>query len=276
MGGVPEHFNFLWHFSYTRDLFAQHDIALEWVDYSGGTGAMGEALDKHEIDFALMLTEGAVSQISLGFPFYIAFPWVISPLQWGVFIKGNAREDLSENIELNRFAVSRFQSGSHLMAMYWTHLKNLKLTPENFILTNNLDGARKSIANNEAQYFLWEKYMTRYLVDKGEFAQLDTVTPPWPAFVLVGNRKHPSKIALKTLRLLMIASSNYFKSNKEMPEQMAPIFHLKLKDMQQWFAEVEYDQGGNDWMEEVVTASNLLYKFGIIAQLPTKQQLLDS
>ncbi len=51
IGGVPEHFNYPWYIAAEHELRApDHDISFDWQAFPGGTGAMGEALRKGEID----------------------------------------------------------------------------------------------------------------------------------------------------------------------------------------------------------------------------------
>ncbi|MFM7765118.1 MAG: hypothetical protein ACKO6I_05600, partial [Sphingomonadales bacterium] len=83
-----------------------------------------------------------------------------------------------------RFAVSRLQSGSHLMAKFFANREaGITLSDEPFVITQHIDGTRKTLAEGNADYFLWEKYMTSIWVDNGEFRQISEITAPWPAFV---------------------------------------------------------------------------------------------
>ena len=147
---------------------------------------MSEALRKKEIDIAIMLTEGAVSAIAGGDSFNIRLPFVMSPLIWGVFVNAHKYKQSLPPLSEAKFAVSRLQSGSHLMAKFFAQREDgIILKEEQFVVSHNLDGARKALAEGSADYFLWEKYMTAFLVEKGEFKQVSEVTAPWPAFVFV-------------------------------------------------------------------------------------------
>ena len=105
IGGVPEHFNFPWIKAIENSLFSSHNIEVVWHNFSGGTGAMAQALKNDEIDLALLLTEGAVKEIATGAPFKIINTYVESPLVWGVH---SASSILNKaNISTYRFAISR-------------------------------------------------------------------------------------------------------------------------------------------------------------------------
>ncbi|NNJ56705.1 MAG: ABC transporter substrate-binding protein, partial [Bacteroidia bacterium] len=84
VGGVPEHFNYPWHYGIQNSIFKKNDLAVEWQDVKGGSGAMCSMLEKNELDVALVLTEGIVKHIHNGGTARIIQLFVKSPLIWGV------------------------------------------------------------------------------------------------------------------------------------------------------------------------------------------------
>jgi hypothetical protein len=52
-----------------------------------------------------------------------------------------------------------------------------------FEIINTIDGAVDSHSGTIADYFMWERFMTKPLVDKGIFRRYDRPTP-WPCFVI--------------------------------------------------------------------------------------------
>ena len=54
----------------------------------------------------------------------------------------------------------------------------------NFEVIKDLDGAVDGLTNNAADYFMWEKFTTKPLVDDGTFRRIDNCTSPWPCFVI--------------------------------------------------------------------------------------------
>ncbi len=182
LGGVPEHFNLPWHLALESPALA--DVSAEWTDQPGGTGQMLARLESGELDMVSILTEGTVSSIDKGLPITMVQVYVSSPLQWGIFVP--ARSSFTEVAELEgaRVAISRFNSGSHLMAFIFAKQQGWTLSDDQFVLIGNLDGAVASFAAAESDLFLWEQHMTKPLVTSGAFRQLGVLETPWPSFVI--------------------------------------------------------------------------------------------
>ena len=115
VGGVPEHFNYPWHVAISEGAFGDLDVDVEWIDFPGGTGAIMSALASGEIDMATPLTEGAITAIANGNPSKLISIWVDSPLLWGVHVAADSPAVSIPDLEGQRFAISRFGSGSELM-----------------------------------------------------------------------------------------------------------------------------------------------------------------
>src|SRR5690606_19533964 len=116
VGGVPEHFNLPWHLAREGGAAARLGVDLQWQDFPDGSGAMAAALRGGELDAALLLTEGAVAGIAAGAGFRVVRWYTESPLIWGIHVP--AASPLTDVAELAsaRYAISRYGSGSHLMA----------------------------------------------------------------------------------------------------------------------------------------------------------------
>ena len=182
LGGVPEHFNLPWHLAI--DSGALDGVAVEWADQLGGTGQMLAALEEGTLDVVSILTEGTVSAIADGLDAVILQVYVSSPLQWGVFVPASSTLEAEEELEGRPIAISRHRSGSHLMAFVQAERHGWKLSDEQFVVTGGLDGARAAFAGGEAEVFLWDRFMTRPLVDAGEFRRVGVQLTPWPSFVI--------------------------------------------------------------------------------------------
>ncbi|MGI9595824.1 MAG: PhnD/SsuA/transferrin family substrate-binding protein [Acidimicrobiales bacterium] len=182
LGGVPEHFNLPWHLALeSGDL---DDVQAVWEDQSGGTGQMLSKLASGDLDVASILTEGTVSAIDKGLPVTIVQVYVSTPLQWGIFVPGRSRYQEVSELDGARIAISRFNSGSHLMAYILAEPLGWRITDDQFIVIGNLEGAVESFAGGHSDLFLWERHMTAPLVESGHFRQLDTMESPWPSFVI--------------------------------------------------------------------------------------------
>ncbi len=242
--GVPEHFNFPWHLAIESGDFAKVGIDLEWTEIPEGTGKMCSMLRDGSTDIAVILTEGIVKDIIDGNPSKIVQVYVQSPLVWGIHVAAGSKFQTLEELRGAKAAISRFGSGSHLMAvvnakqMNWDH-QNLK-----FEIVNTIDGAVEALTSGKADYFMWERFMTKPLVDKGIFRRLGDCPTPWPCFVIaVRNEfleKHPNVV--KNLLRVSNMHSTGFKKIKNIDLMLSVGFHQKVNDINQWLSSTEWSQ----------------------------------
>lgn len=271
VGGVPEHFNLAWHLAIETGMFAQKGIEIDWVDVPGGTGAMCKALRSEEFDLAIALTEGVVSDIMQGNPSKIVQFYVNSPLRWGIFVNAKSPINSIAQMQGNKYAISRYKSGSHLMAYVNASNNNLTINNEtDFELVGNLDGARAALANDSAQLFMWEKFTTKPFVDNGEFKMIGECSTPWPCFVVAATDSFIAKHEQVLNEILSIVNLSclILKNNSKAPAMIAERYGIKEADAMQWFKELEYayhpEMSEQQW-EQIL--ANLL-KFGIINRTP--------
>lgn len=117
IGGVPEHFNLPIHMAKEQGEFAKRGIDLEWTSFGGGTGQMTKALREDEVDVCVLLTEGIITDIINGNKCKIISEYVTTPLTWGIHTGINNSLEYYKDIFDKKYAISRFGSGSHLMAI---------------------------------------------------------------------------------------------------------------------------------------------------------------
>ena len=185
IGGVPEHFNLAWYLTLKNGEYKDENINLRWQDYPEGTGAMCKALRNEEIDIAVILTEGIIKDIIDGNPSKIVQTFVQTPLNWGIHVASNSPYKTVENLKGTKAAISRYGSGSHLMAYINAENNGWDLkTDLNFEVINNLDGGIEVLTAGAADYFMWEKFTTKPLVDNGTFRRIGNCPTPWPCFVI--------------------------------------------------------------------------------------------
>ena len=184
IAGVPEHFNYPWHLSIENNEFQNIGIDLQWVNVPEGTGKMCQMLREGTTDIAVILTEGIVKDIVLGNESKIVQIYVESPLIWGIHVDAKSNFKTISDLENKKPAISRLGSGSHLMAI--VNAQNHGWNTENlkFEIVNTIEGAVKSLTSQESDYFMWERFMTKPLVDKGIFKVIDECPTPWPCFVI--------------------------------------------------------------------------------------------
>ncbi|MEO9077414.1 MAG: substrate-binding domain-containing protein [Gelidibacter sp.] len=249
IGGVPEHFNLAWYLTLKNGEYKAEDINLRWKDYPGGTGAMNEALRTGEIDMAVILTEGIVKDIAEGNPSKIVQTFVATPLIWGIHVANGSTFTSVEDLKGKRCAISRYGSGSHLMAYInaenhgWDLDNDLK-----FEVIQDLEGAVKALSNGDADYFMWEKFMTKPIVDSGVFRHIDNCPTPWPCFVIaVRNEFLEANGTIVKIILEIINNTTIdFKEIPSIDRMIANRYELQLEDVQEWLTLTEWSQSNLD------------------------------
>ena len=169
IAGVPEHFNLPWELAIENGDFKDVGIDLQWTNIPEGTGKMCQMLRDGETDIAVILTEGIVKDIVGGTKCKIVQIYVESPLIWGIHVAAASNYNTLSDLENTKVAISRYGSGSQLMA--YVNAKNEGWNTENlqFEVVNTIDGAVETLTNGTADYFMWEHFMTKPLVDNGIF-----------------------------------------------------------------------------------------------------------
>ena len=242
--GVPEHFNLPWHLAIEEGAFEERGIALEWTDIPEGTGRMCQMLQDEETDLAIILTEGFVKSITEGNPSKIAQEYIATPLQWGIHV--NAKSDYKNISELEntKAAISRFGSGSHLMAYVNAQNQNWPTTDLKFEVIQNLNGAVAALSQGEADYFMWEHFTTKPLVDNGTFRRLEDCPTPWPCFVVATTDTFFTENKA-TLRHILEVINLYTREFKDIPSidrTLANRYEQRLEDIQEWLTMTEWSQ----------------------------------
>lgn len=266
VGGVPEHFNLPWRKAIEENRFSKQSIELNWEDYHGGTGAMTKALREGDLDIAILLTEGIIADIHRGNPSKIVQFYVKSPLRWGVHVGAKSKYKSIEDLKNSRAAISRFGSGSHLMAYVNADDRQWDLNQQKFVVVKNLDGGRSALTQGEADYFLWEKFTTKPFVDNGEFRILGECPTPWPSFVIAVRDEvlinHPEKIEfiLNTIK----ASCKRVKASTNSITEIAERYKLKEEDVAVWFSETEWAYEGDVCEETIDKVQDRLLTLEII------------
>ena len=111
-------------------------------------------------------------------------------------------------------------------------------------LVNNLDGAVEGLTTGSADYFMWERFTTKPLVDSGIFRHLGNCPTPWPCFVLVGTDTFLSENKNLIMHILEIINTytTEFKQIPRIDSTLSNRYHQKLKDIQEWLEMTEWSQ----------------------------------
>lgn len=242
--GVPEHFNFPWHLCIENGEFEAENINLIWTDIPEGTGKMCQMLRDGETDMTVILTEGIVKDIIAGNSSSIVQVYVQSPLIWGIHVGANSQFQNLSDLEYAKVAISRYGSGSELMAYVNANNQGWNTDTLKFEVVNTLDGAIEALTNDTADYFMWEHFMTKPIVDKGIFRRLGDCPTPWPSFVIaVRNEileKEPNAIS-KILKIINQTSAK-FSSIPSIDKTLALKYNQKVEDIQEWLALTKWSQ----------------------------------
>lgn len=241
IGGVPEHFNLPWHLAQEQGLFEKQGLSATWQDFGGGTGAMLKALQDNELDVAILLTEGAAA--ALARPQVTITPlsmFVNTPLVWGIHVA--ASSDITKLAQLSNptVAISRYGSGSHLMAFLLAQQQNWNAIQ--FEIVQNLQGAITALPAQKADIFLWEKFTTQPYIEKGIFRRIGELPTPWSCFVVVARtafyQQHQN--SLQTLVEIVTQQAKQLKLQPNAHEIIAKRYELPVSQAKEWLEKTEW------------------------------------
>ena len=268
VGGVPEHFNYPWYITLKNKEYTSQDINLRWQDFPGGTGAMCKALREKEIDIAIVLTEGIIKDIINGNPSKIIQTFVESPLIWGIHVGAKSKFKSIDDLEHATVAISRYGSGSHLMAIVNAYNNGWDIDKLQFKVVKNLQGGIDALTNGEADYFMWEHFTTKPLVDNGTFRRVGDCPTPWPCFVVAIREeileKHPEEI--KTVLDIINNCTADFKSIENIDETLALRYEQQLEDIQKWLSITEWNDGKPISEKLLTSIQNKMVNFNVIEE----------
>jgi len=267
-GGVPEHFNAPWHLAMQEQIFDESPFAVDWQTTPGGTGALTEALRNRDLDIAVLLTEGIVADIANGSDACIVGTYVASPLVWGVHVHATSPMTSIREIAGRRFAISRFGSGSHLMTFVEADNQGWgESEAPRFVRVGNLDGAVKALREEHADVFLWEKYTTKPVVDRGEWRRIGEVPTPWPAFVFAATPE-VARGERALLDGLIATIGAYCARVMADPDTSIPYIAtqqgLREEDVRAWFATTEWRCESRVDRGSIDHAASVLARIGVI------------
>lgn len=243
--GVPEHFNLPWHLAIEEGAFKERGIDLNWTDIPEGTGKMCQMLQNEETDLAIILTDGLIKSIAEGNPSIILQEYIATPLRWGIHVGAHSKHKNVADLENAKAAISRYGSGSHLMAYINAKNNNWDTSKLRFDVINNLKGAIATLSNSETDsYFMWEHFTTKPLVDNNTFKRLGDCSSPWPCFVIAAREKFvkQNKNIIQHILEIINLYTTEFKSIPSIDRTLANRYHQELNDIQEWLSITEWSQ----------------------------------
>lgn len=248
IAGVPEHFNLPWHLCIEGGEFEAEGIDLQWTDVPEGTGKLCQMLRDGETDMAVILTEGIIKDILNGNDSRIVQVFVQSPLIWGIHVSADAPYKKLEDLKGKKVAISRYGSGSHLMAFVNAGNNGWNPSELEFEVVNTLDGAIESLTKGKADYFMWERFMTKPIVDQGIFRRIADCPTPWMSFVVVVRNQilaqHPQTV--ESILRIINQTTGEFKEIPSIDRTLATRYNQKIEDIREWLLLTRWSQKNLD------------------------------
>ena len=230
---------------------------------------MCKALRNGDIDIAVILTEGIIKDIIDGNPSKIVQTFVQTPLVWGVHVANHSNYITVEDLKGTKAAISRYGSGSHLMAYINAENNDWNLEKDlDFEVIKNLDGAVEGLTEGNADYFLWEKFTTKPLVDNGTFRRIDNCPSPWPCFVIAVREDFikSNKKDLKTILDIINNTTADFKDIPSIDKSIANRYEQQIEDVREWLNITEWSQELID-EKTIMNVQKELFALNIIPEI---------
>lgn len=276
IAGVPEHFNLPWHLAIESGQFTDAGINVQYRDVPEGTGEMMQGLQNRSYDIAIVLAEGGIASLLQGNPSWIVKTFVESPLIWGIHVAAQSDIQDIEQIRDQRYAISRFGSGSHLMSIVDAAERGWSTNDMLFEQVGNLGGARKALATGNADTFFWERFTTSPLVVSGEFRRVGERHTLWPAFVICATdevlQQRPDDV--KTVLEIINRNCLSLMANEQACELISRRYNLILSDVEKWFAQTRWSSDFEIPLDAIKKIKSYLVELGLITKSQSKSRKL--
>jgi ABC-type nitrate/sulfonate/bicarbonate transport system substrate-binding protein len=205
-------------------------------------------------------------------------------LGWALSAGKNSKHDSIDTLYKTNVAISRYGSGSHIMAFVladqreWLK-KNEK--PFDFTVLHNFKAMRDAVNDGSCDYFMWETFTTKPYHDSGEIKRIGQITPPWPAFLFAAHTDllASDKEGLKRVLGAIQRATQLFMDQKEdeSVKHVMRILEYPEEDVRRWFKTVHYAADHQQVSRNAlnITLSTLL-NADVVSE-PTKkiEQLVD-
>ena len=277
--GVPEHFNAPWKIAESKGRFAEIGANVSWTDCYEGTGAMCKALSDGSVDVALLLTEGAIVHALKDIRVKLYGIYVRSPLVWGIHVgSSSSMQKLEDMKDIATFAISRYNSGSHLMAFVlatrlgWDVEKDMR-----FEVVNNIHGAQEALKKDGKLVFMWEKFTTDPYVKSGEFRRIGEQPTPWPCFVIAVREsfvKEHEEVFEKVISVVKEETDLFHNGGEATLAYIKEHHQIQPDDARLWLQAVEWEcSKGFANMDMISSTAKTLSDLGRIPEPFTAEKL---
>lgn len=267
IGGVPEHFNMPWHYALAKGYFKDAGIDLVWNDYRSGSAPLAQDMHNGTLDLSVILTESIINSIMVGNnnSRIVSF-YVDSPLVWGIHTAKNGPVKTIDYIGGKKYAISRFGSGSHLMALVYACSHGFRIKQDQFVVVNNLHGAVEALSKGEADIFFWEEFTTKPWVDNNTFRLIGECPTPWPCFTIAGNLDFlkENKQTVDTIIYIIQQSAEEFRNLPDAVEIIAERYHQRVADVYTWITGVSWSKSKEVLVKDIKNVIDCLSNTGEI------------
>lgn len=277
--GVPEHFNAPWKIAKSKGKFAEIGVDLSWTDCYEGTGAMCKALSEESVDVAMLLTEGAIVHALKDSKVKLYGIYVKSPLVWGIHVGAQSKmQTLSDMKNTATFAISRYNSGSHLMAFVLATRLGWDVESEmKFEVVNNIHGAQDALKADGNLVFMWEKFTTDPYVKSGEFRRIGEQPTPWPCFVIAVRQSFVqanAELFAKVVEIVKEEAALFFNGGEETLAYILEHHKIQPEDAKLWLKTVQWEcSKGFEDDTMLASTANTLKDLGRIPEPFTPEKL---
>ncbi|HBK82777.1 MAG TPA: ABC transporter substrate-binding protein, partial [Flavobacterium sp.] len=196
---------------------------------------------------------------------------------WGIHVDAKASYSKLKDLDGKKAAISRLGSGSHLMSIINAKNQNWDTTTLAFEIVNTLDGVVDALKHGKADYFMWERFMTKPLVDNGTFKHLANCPTPWPCFVIAVRTSFLEKNAPIVAQILEIINNTTieFKIIPSIDKTLAHRYNQKIEDIKEWLSKTQWSQENLD-EKTVNKIQNQLLDLKIIDKKMAYPQIVTS
>ena len=227
---------------------------------------MCKALREGTVDIAIVLTEGIIKDIAAGNPSKIVQTYVKSPLIWGIHVAAKSSFKSISDLENATIAISRYGSGSHLMAIVNAYNQGWDISNLKFKVVKDLQGGIDALSNGSADYFMWEHFTTKPYVDNGIFRRIDDCPTPWPCFVIAVRNEilNQNPEAVKNVLNVINETTKDFKKIKGIDVILAERYEQQLEDIKEWLSITEWNDGKPITSNLITRIQNKMITFNVI------------
>tara|TARA_R110002049_G_C9106075_1_gene557392 strand:+ start:32 stop:463 length:432 start_codon:yes stop_codon:yes gene_type:complete len=135
--------------------------------------------------------------------------------------------------------------------------------------------AIKGLTSEKADYFLWEKFTTKPLVDDKTFRRIGNCPSPWPCFVIAVRENFIENNGddLKTILDIINNTTLEFKDIPGIDKTISNRYEQQLEDVQEWLSITEWSQDLLD-KETLMNIQKELFALHIIPEIIDYKELV--